>query len=1222
MGNIIGEPISPIIGEQIKLRQLLHGAGYNESSISRSPKVLNLLNNKNSWIKFASGVALEDTDRLKALSEIESNNYFTENDINSLKGKNLAQNYILFNTIQSLTKGAEFKTEGKGKESVTTQIRSATYESRSGVRSTNSWNGSNDKMYGGMGGNSRGLQPIPGITSIQVESVNRGSIRKATVNLKAYNKFQFGIIEILYLKLGYLMMLEWGWDKYIDSIDENNNPIVKNVESTIIENSWFKDINYSQLEMLQLINGFVDRYRGNYQGFFGKVNNFSWSLNADNTYDITVNLITVGSVIESLSVVVPSAPISAQNLKLRKEKLQKIYQIKVDKDSNNTEGTETNSVITNLGSDRLSSFIAQQIETFFIQKLQNNKNYYFFPNLVGAYDANNAKADATVNRNKIPPSSKYYIRFGELLKVIENNIILRIVNGSSANKVNEPNITFIKSTNNTRVNYEPNLIPLDPSICIFKPVYTEELGITDTINLPTFAGLKDYVVEKDNVYYGKLMNIYLNLDYVSKTLSSNKNDRNELDLYNFMDKLLAGVNKCMGNITELNVSIKNDREVYIMDENPITGYDIVYPPKNPEVTFNIIGYTPNNGSSFVTDFNFQTKITPKLMTQISIGATAAGSENNALDAVGYKNWNQGLKNRFEEKYINGPLAKYIPPTQDEVATVEEKYYDDLYKKFTEDSSWRLVPPSYSWTYKTYTKSYGTDFTSFWNSRATNMGDDSLRDQVIESIKSIDDIVASKGIEVAEDGEKMNDYPSYLLDAFGGTGTKFIETKVTRTEREAIQKQRRKEKRAGNYTGSIIGGEGYNTKFVPQAVGTANALYWYGSDNSEFVERGYNTFKNYKTSIDQYQFDTENITSGNTGFIPVTLGLTFDGIGGIKIYNKILVNQRSLPASYTSALKFIIDGVNHTVESNRWETNISTISQPITSKPVRRKISKAKEIFVASTANLAPKNTDVSKYTEAQKKTMTSGYSLVAKNGSRNGLIYAPEETPKIQFVVHHTAGLGGAKAIIENSWVDRTDRVSTHFIIDRAGKVEQLFPLKYWGNHIGSSRKGNEYLQKSTISVELVALGYVKVKGRKKSNSFFNQNSTFQQGKKTYTYEKLQQGQPDLPVAEPYKINSSGKIVKAGSYKKYGLYHSYTKKQLAALEKVMKGVKVLYPNISMGSRYSGANGFYEQFPDRKSTASTAFKFNQGTFTHNSYRTDKSDVFPQKELIELFQKFNK
>ena len=166
-----------------------------------------------------------------------------------------------------------------------------------------------------MGGNSRGLQPVPGITGISVESINRGSIRKATVTLKAYNKFQFGIIEILYLKLGYLMMLEWGWDKYIDSIDNNNNPVIKNVESTIIENQWFKDGSVSQLEMLRNINGFVDLYKGNYQGFFGKVNNFSWTLNADNTYDITVNLITLGSVIESINAIVPSSPLTTKQIK-------------------------------------------------------------------------------------------------------------------------------------------------------------------------------------------------------------------------------------------------------------------------------------------------------------------------------------------------------------------------------------------------------------------------------------------------------------------------------------------------------------------------------------------------------------------------------------------------------------------------------------------------------------------------------------------------------------------------------------------------------------------------------------------------------------------------------------------------------------------------------------------------------------------------------------------
>ena len=532
------------------------------------------------------------------------------------------------------------------------------------------------------------------------------------------------------------------------------------------------------------------------------------------------------------------------------------------------------------------------------------------------------------------------------------------------------------------------------------------------------------------------------------------------------------------------------------------------------------------------------------------------------------------------------------------------------------------------TYKSYTKIYGTDFTSFWNSRSTNMADDELRDQVVDSIKEIDQIVATKGIEIAEDGEKLNSYQGYLLDAFGGTGTKMVEVKVTRAERDRRRREISQAKRNGTYTGSAANqsyantGQGLVTKFVPQSVGTADALYWYASDNKEFMDRGYNTFKNYKTTLDQYMFDTEDITTGTTGFIPVTLSLKFDGLGGIKIYNNIKVNTRALPASYPQALKFVVDGVKHNVENNLWTTDISTISQPVTSKPVRRKITKSKEIYVKSTdgGSTGKLTKDVSKFTDAQKKTLTSGYSLIANNGSKNGLIYAPEETEKIQFVVHHTAGLGGAKPIIA-SWRKKTIRVSTHFIIDRAGNVEQLFPLKYWGNHIGSSRKGNHYLQKSTISVELVALGYLKVQGKSYKGNLFTESSVFQQGNDTYTYSKLKQGQPDVPVAQPYKMNSDGKIVKAANYKGYGLFHSYTKKQLTSLRRVMQKVRKEYPNITFGTRYSGANAFYEQFPKKKQ-AETAWSFNRGTFTHNSYRTDKSDVFPQKELIYLFKEFNK
>ena len=942
-GNIIGEPISRIIGEQVDLRQRIHGAGYNESSLQRSPTVLNFLNNKNAWIKLASGVSLDNItgkDRLKALSEEETSGYFTDNDISSLLGSNLAKNYILFNTMQSLTQRANRSPDGNNTPAI--------YGERSGIRTTNSWGGSNGKMYGGMGGNSRGLQPVPGITGIKVESVNRGSIRKATVTLKAFNKFQFGIIEILYLKLGYLMMLEWGWDKYIDSIDENNNPIIKNVESTIIENDWFKDGYVDQPTMLGNINSFVKRYRGNYQGFFGKVNNFSWALNADNTYDITVNLITLGSVIESVNAVVPSSPLTTREIKQRTKDLRKAYKIKTDDEGGLEEGETDNKVITNLGSDRISSFIAEKIRLFFSDSIYiNNKDYYAFVDAIYLNPALYTNVDGGFKEYislKVPPSCRYYIRFEELLDVIEKNVILKIKSPDSKSPPT-PTITFLREEESTRINYEPNLVPLDPSICIFKPVFTDELGITKTINLPTFSELEDFVVEKDNVYYGKLMNVYLNLDYVSTVLNTNKNEKNELNLYNFIQKLLNGINRCMGNIPDLTLSIKDDRTLYFLDENPISGYESAYPPKNKEVEFNVIGYTPNSGSSFITNFNFQTKITPKLMTQISIGAAANGT------SVGYKNWNQGLINRFENEYEETP-----PPTLSPSAKAG-KYYDDLYKEFREDATEVMVGDYYKWEYKGIWHDYGTDYTdieaqrSFGNSRKENMDDVFLFAQVKKKIKEIDSYVSQQK-EQQKDNETdkgINDYSSYLLDGFGGTGTNIVQTispnwdvnnnnisSNSKLKQENYNKYQTLKSRISN--GIATSAEIFDAKyeFKKRQINPKKSLYWYASDNKEFMERGYNSFKRYKSSLDKNQYENFSTVSGATGFIPVTLGLTFEGLGGIKIYNQIKVNQNSLPASYPKALQFVVDGVNHEVKGNLWKTNITTISRPNTNTPIKIK----------------------------------------------------------------------------------------------------------------------------------------------------------------------------------------------------------------------------------------------------------------------------------------------
>jgi hypothetical protein len=187
-----------------------------------------------------------------------------------------------------------------------------------------------------------GFQPTPGIIDVSIDCVNRGSIRKATVTLKAYNRYQFSIIEMLYLRLGYTMMLEWGWDKY--AIEEGGNYIIKDTETTIIEDLWFKNISPTQTQMISTIETYREKYNGNYDGFFGKVNNFTWNFNPDGSYDITINLITVGDVVESLKVNVDAPIQSSQNITAKQKKI---------KDVGITEG----SIFNAAGGDVLSQYL-------------------------------------------------------------------------------------------------------------------------------------------------------------------------------------------------------------------------------------------------------------------------------------------------------------------------------------------------------------------------------------------------------------------------------------------------------------------------------------------------------------------------------------------------------------------------------------------------------------------------------------------------------------------------------------------------------------------------------------------------------------------------------------------------------------------------------------------------------------------------------------------------
>jgi hypothetical protein len=81
---------------------------------------------------------------------------------------------------------------------------------------------------------------------------------------------------------------------------------------------------------------------------------------------------------------------------------------------------------------------------------------------------------------------------------------------------------------------------------------------------------------------------------------------------------------------------------------------------------------------------------------------------------------------------------------------------------------------------------------------------------------------------------------------------------------------------------------------------------------------------YKYCQFKIQKEEAKYASPTTGFVPVSLGLTMEGLSGIKIYNYLEVSTRFLPQNYPDSLKFIIKGVDHKIANGRWETGIETV----------------------------------------------------------------------------------------------------------------------------------------------------------------------------------------------------------------------------------------------------------------------------------------------------------
>jgi hypothetical protein len=289
MGNIVGLNMEPWAVNQIKLRQQLLGLKQLPGGGSATTsEVLAWQNNSTPWIRAASSVDLS----IEKSRELTGTGRFF--------GRNLAKNFVLFNGTVSLLENVP-------------GVPSLGFNSIQRFGITNNDSVLNEYAYG-LGGIEQGITPMPGIESLNITTYNRGSLRKAELKIKAHNKKQFAIIDSLYMRPGFTLLLEWGHTIYYKDTE------IKNGVATKVAPQYTKSANFNTDAFRHIIaatpgNILIDQdlilsdiraeraiTNGNYDGFYGKITNFSWTYNVDGTYDITVSAISVGDVIESLNV--------------------------------------------------------------------------------------------------------------------------------------------------------------------------------------------------------------------------------------------------------------------------------------------------------------------------------------------------------------------------------------------------------------------------------------------------------------------------------------------------------------------------------------------------------------------------------------------------------------------------------------------------------------------------------------------------------------------------------------------------------------------------------------------------------------------------------------------------------------------------------------------------------------------------------------------------------
>lgn len=617
--SIFKDTLKPYVAAQLKARQtVVSNEGFRDETFLR------YTTGKNSWVRMTSFVDYNNSQSLARKYILEGGTLYNKaNDVFALR-------------------------EGVGsKGSVYVNDIDLAYGTKK-----------SDRPFG--------IRPMPGI--INADIINKsayGSLREATVKFYAWDKHQLEELELLYMRTGYTVLLEWGWSQYLTHSVANSAGINNiNIGTPLITNFNTPTINCFQAGLnddvvYDTITSLSEKTYGNYDAMLGYVKNFSWQLMPNGGFECSTILISRGEVISTLklssnsSYVIGDPTVQDKPALTQFEKALlsikahinnseivnpqgELYAVKVD--PNATTPPPPPPPITQTEADATYESIKTLMASNTFIAFNDGKTYtapsaWFDP--IGLLRPCEGGNDGTAIE---------YIRFDKFIHLL--NCLFGLKNGDTGEF-----ITQIVVPIGTPCLASEDSVSVDPETCIIKN--SKATFVTDK---PTgFDPVMYYEWDGSNggttlipefvqaTGFGDISSIYVSINKlleIYRSMASNNKDG--VLLVTYLQKLLDSISFALGGIN--NFKLHNDKNI-------IKIIDIAYLEKgakyNDKFEFDLIGL-----KSICRDVKISSKIFESQSTMIAISAQNRANIGDIYSST--QNYlNKGLTDRLVPNKVIG-----------------------------------------------------------------------------------------------------------------------------------------------------------------------------------------------------------------------------------------------------------------------------------------------------------------------------------------------------------------------------------------------------------------------------------------------------------------------------------------------------------------------------------------------------------------------------------------